>query len=1739
MKLYGFFLFFLFSGFISVVSGQKPVLDPLKFTDRMINVRQMYCGNPAEYELYLNGDLKLVNTDYTVFFFSGPDPGTRGGVYHMQTQFGFLKPGDEVKVREVCTGLWSDPVTVRDDFAYIEMPASGGHGGNGIGPDDSAPPYDRLSTPLSVGKCSPTQVNGHVLFPVTIKIPGVFDLPNTGIFKINGSPVSAYGFEKNFGGLPTNYSINSDGSITFDNFLGLTTSTHFSGASPVSIEYRHNGANPTNDFSIGIGGVEIRFIKNNSFEIWKRNYLGDYDIQGFSGNFTNATYKITFDQNVYRVYVDDVERTSLSRFVIYSSDGDGISNTGLLPYRTGIIYQPFSSGTRMIMALFDGAVTTYQKINVAEDIIINEAVSNVACNGDNTGSITLNPTGGLPPLQYSRDGVSYQNGNTFGGLAAGNHSMYVRDASGCISTKTVYVGENAPLTLSVGVVTNAICSGDHNGSIQLNASGGAGFLQYGIDGNNYQASNTLSGLSAGTYQLYVKDAAGCTRSVTQTVGLQSLLQVETGIQKNVSCSSGNDGSVTLSVAGSSPSGTIQYSKDGVNFQGSPVFPGLTAGDYTFIVKDDICQTSLSVTITEPSVLEAGATVIQNVLCFGGNEGQIEVNAIGGTAGYEYSLDGITYVITNVFAHLTAGNYKFWVRDANGCIAQTTIFSISQPVALQAGIQSKTAVKCFGGNDAMAIIEASGGVAAYTYSLDGGNFQNSNVFTGLTAGSKTFTVKDNNGCLKSVTTDILQPPAPFVISISQQDNLICNNDNSGQVILSGQGGTPAYQYSLDNVTFQSSGTFTGLGAGSYMFYGKDANGCRFSTSLSVSQPEPVHISHLKKLDVDCEYYEKGELAFVATGSNGGFSYHLSGTDLHHLPIAGLQNNDGVFTGLSVGNYTMTAVDSKGCRKDYAASVVPKNSGIRFEISSQLPASCTTTDGEITVINVTGGRPQPDYHFRISSAAGFSTSGAFNNLAGGNYIITVADELCSYNQEVDLRLPESLKAGYKISPVDCQTPKADVYIEPISGGSGTYELAMNGPFSANRMFGRLDPGTYAVLIRDNPFTCHTILSFEVKEQNRADLKTDFVQQISCYGGSDGIIRVRGDNNAGPFTYSFNDLDNFSENREFTGLTTGTYKIYAQNAIGCRDTIKVSLQQPAKIEWNVLTRNNDCFGDKTGEITITGTGGTPPYNYAIDDAFMDSGHFGSLPAGYYMTRIKDSKSCEFSQYTQLVQPSEIKLTPIYQDTIRCFGEHNGVVRIDAEGGTPGYIYAISDSTQFGGTPLFSDLMAGTYRFFVKDSKQCPAQTQLTLKEPDKLELSLSDKTDPLCYGEKNGRIHVEAKGGNGDYVYSMDNTVSQKEGVFENLTQADYTFKVTDRKACEDTISRVRLVWPKALTATMNITPPVCYGDSNGVLKAAIGGGTAPFVYSLSLPSELIPETISLPGSEVEVTGLPPGSRNLWLQDSNGCRLQLNVNIPVPDKLNPIVFEGLPEEVCKGQEVTLSAGNIGQAVRWFRNDTLLQTTGGAQEITVDQSGKYIVKVNNNTGCEITGEYNLIYNDKALKADFLIPTQAFAGDTVVCLDITKPVPDRVVWTLPTEAFKIEENEIRIGSIFTTEGQYTVKMDAYSGDCHQIVSHSIIISEKGSSEGQIYSPEELIKSVTIFPNPSNGQFMVKVELASEKELELSLIRNISGEKVYAKKEPKSRQFSIDINLNVVSGVYILQVKVDKVLKSYRVAVNK
>ena len=379
--------------------------------------------------------------------------------------------------------------------------------------------------------------------------------------------------------------------------------------------------------------------------------------------------------------------------------------------------------------------------------------------------------------------------------------------------------------------TDLTCFGSANGSISVTGvTGGVSPYTYSLNGGAYSENSTFSGLSAGTYNVKVKESEGGCTTEQQVVLIQPTALVASNDKVDVKCFGESTGSVDASVSG----GTAPYTYSWSNGSTNQDLSGLAAGTYTLTVTDaNGCTTTTQALVGQPVAALVASNDKVDVKCFGESTGSVDASVSGGTAPYTYSWsNGST---NQDLSGLAAGTYTLTVTDANGC-KTTTQAVVGQPTALSAGA-TKVDAKCFNGTDGSVDLSVSGGTSPYTYLWS--NNATTQDLSGVAAGVYNVTVTDANGCTTTANAIVGQPSEPVAASVTETKGTECAGTKTGSITLSVSGGTAPYQYKLNGgslTNLPANGIIASLQAGNYTVYVQDANGCNVTIQGNVTVAE---------------------------------------------------------------------------------------------------------------------------------------------------------------------------------------------------------------------------------------------------------------------------------------------------------------------------------------------------------------------------------------------------------------------------------------------------------------------------------------------------------------------------------------------------------------------------------------------------------------------------------------------------------------------------------------------------------------------------------------------------------------------------------------------------------------------------------------------------------------------------------------------------------------------------------------
>lgn len=697
--------------------------------------------------------------------------------------------------------------------------------------------------------------------------------------------------------------------------------------------------------------------------------------------------------------------------------------------------------------------------------------SDVSCNGGNDGAVNVSTAGGTSPYSYlwSSGDVT----ENVSGLSAGNFSVTVTDLSGCSATAATTVNE--PTSLNINTSSgNISCNGADDGVASVSVSGGTS--PYTYLWNNGSTSETITGLSAGSYSVTATDANGCTIQSSVGINEPTLLTSSTS-PTNASCNGTSDGSVDLTVNG----GTSPYTYNWSNGSSSQDLTGVSAGSYSVTVTDvNGCNTTASASINEPSAILLDVTW-QNISCNGGNDGIATASATGGIApiSYLWSNGATDPIITG----LSAGNYIVTVTDASGC-TKTEVLTLTEPALLSILI-SGTDATC-GQYDGSASASVSGGTSPYSYLWSNGSTTTS--INALDSETYTLTVIDAQGCIASESIEI-------------QGNCGCtyqvvnSNDFENGWGIWNSGGSDCTMNS--NANYASSGTYSIQ--------------LRDNSSGSLTFTNVLNLSSYDELTISFSYITKS-----LSSINDDFWLEIS------------YNGGSSYTSIEEWNYTDEFVNDL-FYNDQVVISGPFTSNVRLRFRSDAAGKRSKVYlDDIVISGCSGGAVVPTCNDGIQNGdeTGIDCGGSCTPCATCNDGVQNGDEtgvdcggsICSACPTCDDGIQNGAETGIDCGGPDCPSCNGGIECSYVNINSNDFENGWGiwneggNDCTMNSNGNNSSSGTYSIQLRDNTSGSNTFtdildlssydeltIDFSYITKGMSSSSDDFWLEISSDGGN----------------------------------------------------------------------------------------------------------------------------------------------------------------------------------------------------------------------------------------------------------------------------------------------------------------------------------------------------------------------------------------------------------------------------------------------------------------------------------------------------------------------------------------------------------------------------------------------------------------------------------------------------------------
>jgi hypothetical protein len=1230
----------------------------------------------------------------------------------------------------------------------------------------------------------------------------------------------------------------------------------------------------------------------------------------------------------------------------------------------------------------------------------------IACNGDQTASITAEIQGGTAPrtltVTNTGTGTSYSSSTPTGppslgsfpyevtGLPAGTYTVTASDGtSSCEDTYSNVVISEPTALAQTNLVTDA-CFGTSTGSIDVTVTGGT--APYTYSWSNGATTQDISTLAAGDYTLTVTDANGCTLSTGAiTVSEPAAALSSTNSVTAVDCNGASTGSIAVTVSG----GTTAYSYDWSGPNGFTAttedISTLAAGDYTLAVTDaNGCTLSTgAITVSEPAALSSTNSVTA-VDCNGASTGSIDVTVSGGTTAYSYDWSGPNgfTATTEDISTLAAGDYTLAVTDANGCTLSTGAITVSEPAALSS-TNSVTAVDCNGASTGSIAVTVSGGTTAYSYDWSGPNGFTATTedISTLAAGDYTLAVTDANGCTLSTGAITVSEPAAALSSTNSVTAVDCNGASTGSIAVTVSGGTTAYSYdwSGPNGFTATTEDISTLAAGDYTLAVTDANGCTLSTG-AITVSEPAALSSTNSVTaVDCNGASTGSIDVTVSGGTTAYSYDWSG------PNGFTATTEDIST-LAAGDYTLAVTDANGCTLSTGAITVSEPAALS-STNSVTAVDCNGASTGSIAVTVSGGTTA--YSYDWSGPNGFTaTTEDISTLAAGDYTLAVTDANgCTLSTgAITVSEPAAaLSSTNSVTAVDCNGASTGSIDVTVSGGTTAYSYAWSGPngFTATTEdISTLAAGDYTLAVTDANGCTLSTGAITVSEP-AALSSTNSVTAVDCNGASTGSIDVTVSGGTTAYSYAWSGPNGFTATTEdISTLAAGDYTLAVTDANGCTlSTGAITVSEPAALSSTNSVTAVDCNGASTGSIDVTVSGGTTAYSYAWSgpNGFTATTEdISTLAAGDYTLAVTDANGCTLSTGAITVSEPAAALSSTNSVTaVDCNGASTGSIDVTVSGGTTAYSYAWSGPNGFTATTEdISTLAAGDYTLAVTDANGCTLSTgAITVSEPAAALSSTNSVTAVDCNGASTGSIDVTVSGGTTAYSYAWSgpNGFTATTEDISTLAAGDYTLAVTDANGCTLSTGAITVSEPAALSSTNSVTAVDCNGASTGSIDVTVSGGTTAYSYAWSGPNGFTATT-------EDISTLAAGDYTLAVTDANGCTLSTGaITVSEPAALSST--NSVTAVDCNGAstgsiDVTVSGGTTAYSYAWSGPNGFTATT---EDISTLAAGDYTLAVTDANGCTLsTGAITVSEPAAALSSTNSVTAVDCNGASTGSIDVT-----------------------------------------------------------------------------------------------------------------------------------------------------------
>jgi subtilisin-like proprotein convertase family protein len=900
---------------------------------------------------------------------------------------------------------------------------------------------------------------------------------------------------------------------------------------------------------------------------------------------------------------------------------------------------------------------------------------------------------------------------------------------------------------------------------------------------------------------------------------------------------------------------------------------------------------------------------------------------------------------------------YWVEvsDEGGCTGRDSIEVFTTESISAASVDEVIDVSSCNGTNGGIIISPLNGIPPYDYTWSGpisgsaAGVDSTLVINNLSQGAYRLTITDGSasGCSLVIPLIVVNGPSA-VVSDVQIIDVSCAGEADGSIFLQIMGGNPEISWS----TGDSTASINGLEGGLYSVTIQDGNCSLILEDLFVEEPEPLSLFSAQIANVSCSYAADGRIQVVAQGGKGGYLYEWDN---------GIFNS--MIQGLIPGNYQLTVTDFNGCSL-LDTFAVGKPDSLFFSLDSVQHISCAGGDDGGIFVTPQGGTPPWTFDWSSGSVLEDNTE-----VSAGIYQLEISDVNGCVYQGASVLVDEPPVLTLELLSIQnasCNTADDGAIELTVSGGEPPYLISWSDGQSGTQLTG-LSPGSYSVTVSDINGCVKTLDSLQISAPELLNLQVSQLVNPSCLGRKDGSISLNVSGGEAPYSFNWN---NGGESPTINALDTGAYFCTVSDANGCFSVLDTLVLSTSQVLNGAIDFVNDltCFQSNDGQIFITLTGGTQPYQYAWNDSISLADR-QALPPGKYNCTVTDSKGCQIVLPTvEIDEPPLLWIGLNSVEPVLCNGLSNGSIDIFVEGGVPPYQYSWDNGSQL---EDLQEAPAGIYKLTILDQNGCLANLDsLVLPQPEPISVFTEPQESEDCEASNGGSADITVSGGISPYLFEWSNGSTEEDLI--DVPAGTYALTITDANQCKSIRPAIPvLATVDSLEVMLDTLIPIsCFNTDDGQIAVSILGGTLPYQY---LWNTGIDSTLSL-------SELDPGDYQLTVTDGRGCTyVSPKIQMLSPAPLS-VLIDSIQEPLCPaaadGQLFSTPTGGVApyQYV-WY--NSFGDTVSFVEDPLELPSGLYLAQLTDENGCSAVSATVLLPAPENLTISVLDTVPSCTGDS------------------------------------------------------------------------------------------------------------------------------------------------------------------